>query len=528
MKTVKTTISQIIKRKESLLFMIIIIAGISLFGWVSGKLGLASFSLKYIPIPHSSAAVFIALSILFVIVINSEKSHLTKTTTTPIIIFIALFCLFIFLNFFLRFSQDIENVIVKNPESFGNVLTGRMSPITSLLFILICIGILGIRQHSSKIFKYISGSSSLLVCCISSVLLIGYLYKAPLLYGSRIIPVSLPSAICFLFFSVTLIRCFELKFWTFNLIKNNKITLQLLKLFLPIAIFMDVLHGFLITNFSIDYQNEVLFDSFVLLIIIVITIAIVTRVSAIAGSRIIRAEQALKENEKKLIQLNIDKDRFLSILGHDLRSPFNALLGLSDLLKDNIHNYRIDEIENIATQINKSAQISYNLLDDILTWVRTQSGKIPFNPQKLIFKDICKNIYDILKPNADAKNIRINYFIPDDINVYADIDMLKSVLRNLVSNAIKFTNIDGRIDINAEVNSGKVVITVSDNGIGINPDNLAKLFDISKVLTTTGTAEETGTGLGLLLCKEFVERHGGNIWVESQYGKGSEFKFTIP
>jgi signal transduction histidine kinase len=319
-----------------------------------------------------------------------------------------------------------------------------------------------------------------------------------------------------------------LKFWTFNLIKNNKITLQLLKLFLPIAIFMDVLHGFLITNFSIDYQNEVLFDSFVLLIIIVITIAIVTRVSAIAGSRIIRAEQALKENEKKLIQLNIDKDRFLSILGHDLRSPFNALLGLSDLLKDNIHNYRIDEIENIATQINKSAQISYNLLDDILTWVRTQSGKIPFNPQKLIFKDICKNIYDILKPNADAKNIRINYFIPDDINVYADIDMLKSVLRNLVSNAIKFTNIDGRIDINAEVNSGKVVITVSDNGIGINPDNLAKLFDISKVLTTTGTAEETGTGLGLLLCKEFVERHGGNIWVESQYGKGSEFKFTIP
>ena len=161
-------------------------------------------------------------------------------------------------------------------------------------------------------------------------------------------------------------------------------------------------------------------------------------------------------------------------------------------------------------------------------WARTQQGKIPYKPQILSFRDICINIFEILSPNANAKNITINYSAPDEINIFADIDMLKTVLRNLVSNAIKFTNNGGVININAVENSGNVTISVSDNGIGINPDNLAKLFDITEVITTKGTAKETGTGLGLLICKEFVEKHGGEIWVESEVGKGSDFKFTLP
>ncbi len=138
------------------------------------------------------------------------------------------------------------------------------------------------------------------------------------------------------------------------------------------------------------------------------------------------------------------------------------------------------------------------------------------------------NILEILNPVAAAKGITITYSSPYDIDVFADIDMLKIVLRNLVSNAIKFTNKNGTININAEENSGNVLISVSDNGIGIPPDNLSKLFDISQVLTTKGTAEETGTGLGLFICKEFVEKHGGKIRVESKVGKGSDFKFTLP
>ena len=244
---------------------------------------------------------------------------------------------------------------------------------------------------------------------------------------------------------------------------------------------------------------------------------------------VFQAELILANKElKQSLQLNSDKDLFISILAHDLRSPFNALLGLSELLSENLRQYNINEIENLVNHIRNSAQNTYILLEDILMWVRTQTGKISFEPQKLNFADICKDILEILKPSANAKKITINYSVTDEINIYADIDMLKTVLRNLVTNAIKFTNKNGAISINAVENSGNVTISVSDNGIGISQDNLAKLFDISKVLTTKGTAEETGTGLGLLLCKEFVEKHGGKIWVKSEVGKGSDFRFALP
>jgi len=241
-----------------------------------------------------------------------------------------------------------------------------------------------------------------------------------------------------------------------------------------------------------------------------------------------KAELALKENEIKLRQLNADKDRFISILGHDLKNPFNNILGFSEILIDEIESLNKDEINDIAKNINKSAQITNKLLENILMWARIQQGKIPFKPQNLSFRDICRDTLDVLNPNANVKGITINYSATDKINVFADIDMLKTVLRNLVSNAIKFTNNGGAIKISAKQTHSEITISVSDNGIGIESDDLTKLFDISQVLTTTGTAKETGTGLGLLLCKEFVEKHGGKIWVESEEGKGSDFKFTLP
>ncbi len=243
---------------------------------------------------------------------------------------------------------------------------------------------------------------------------------------------------------------------------------------------------------------------------------------------VLRDTTAIKLYEKQLLQLNADKDRFISILGHDLKSPFNVLLGFSELLTKNIHNYDIDKIEEFSNLINNTARNCYTLLEDILMWARAQQGSIPFKPQNLSLTDVCNDVLITLNPTANAKNIVINCLTEDHLNVFADIDMLKTVLRNLISNAVKFTNIDGVININAEQNSENITISVSDNGIGISPDNLSKLFGISEVITTIGTAKETGTGLGLLLCKEFVEKHGGKIWVESEVAKGSDFKFTLP
>jgi PAS domain S-box-containing protein len=239
-------------------------------------------------------------------------------------------------------------------------------------------------------------------------------------------------------------------------------------------------------------------------------------------------EIQLQKYAGELTKLNTDKDRFISILAHDLKSPFNAILGYLELLTKNIHKYEIDKVERQIALITNSAYRFYNLLEDILMWARSQSGKISFDPQKYNFLDICQEVIEILKPNASSKNITINHFATTSINVFADLDMLKSILRNLISNAIKFTNPGGRVDIFAEQDKSNVTISVSDNGIGISQEIISKLFDISQIHTTTGTANETGTGLGLLLCKEFVEKHNGKIWVESESGNGSAFYFTIP
>lgn len=240
------------------------------------------------------------------------------------------------------------------------------------------------------------------------------------------------------------------------------------------------------------------------------------------------AEETIIQTNKELHQLNVDKDRFISILGHDLRSPFTALIGLSEFLKENLQKFSINETNKIADDINIAAQNTFNLLEDILLWARTQQGKIPFNPRNLDLTEISNNVIDILKPNAFAKNITISYSIAGNLTVFADIDMLKTVLRNLVSNAIKFTHNGGTINIGAGQTDSFTTISVSDDGVGISQENMAKIFDVSQVPTTIGTERETGTGLGLLLCKDFVEKHGGKIRVESEAGKGSNFSFTLP
>ncbi|NOU15989.1 MAG: PAS domain S-box protein [Bacteroidales bacterium] len=259
-------------------------------------------------------------------------------------------------------------------------------------------------------------------------------------------------------------------------------------------------------------------------------------------------EAELQNKNEELIKVNIDKDRFMSILAHDLKSPFNTILGYLNLLTENIHEYDIDKIEKQIAIINNSAQNTYFLMEDILLWARSKSGKIPFEPKELNLNTICKDIIEILMPNASTKNISINYDEYDEAVAFADVDMLKTILRNLISNAIKFTNRGGTVNVavnrpikqtsefnqsnlEIECKDGKYnssqIISVADNGIGIVSEIKDKLFNIMQTYSTKGTTNEMGTGLGLSLCKEFVERHGGEIWVESEFGKGSTFYFTL-
>jgi signal transduction histidine kinase len=197
-------------------------------------------------------------------------------------------------------------------------------------------------------------------------------------------------------------------------------------------------------------------------------------------------------------------------------------------LTENIRAFSVTELEDIAINLSKTAHNTYKLLEDLLLWTRAQSGKIPFKLQKLSLSEICRLTLEILNPGARAKDITLSYKPMDKIYVFADEDMIRTVLRNLVSNAIKFTDKNGSIIIGAEETGSELIVSVSDNGVGISPENIPKLFNNSEILTTTGTAHETGTGFGLLLCKEFVEKHGGRIWAESEHGRGSKFIFSLP
>jgi PAS domain S-box-containing protein len=238
-----------------------------------------------------------------------------------------------------------------------------------------------------------------------------------------------------------------------------------------------------------------------------------------------KAENLIIESEEQLKELNATKDKLFSIIAHDLRSPFNNIIGLSDLLLENIISF--EESEKYIKILNSSAKNTLVLLDNLLNWAKSKTGHLRFKPENILFSEIILKNISLNRLLAETKNISINYFSSDDVEVYADENMLKTVLRNLISNAIKFTNVGGNIKIYAILKQDHVEITISDNGIGMNEKKRKSLFDISSK-TTLGTANENGSGLGLVLCKEFVMKNKGEIWVESEEGKGSSFKFTLP
>ena len=235
-----------------------------------------------------------------------------------------------------------------------------------------------------------------------------------------------------------------------------------------------------------------------------------------------------KNFEKQLIQLNADKDRFISILAHDLRSPFGSLLGLTDLLRTELRGYPIEKTEEMTKLIYNMVASTYELLEDTLLWASVQSKKITFSPSIVNMTEVMSEVLKIFEPYTITKKISMKYASDNELFLTADVYMLKAILRNLISNAIKFTDADGKIEISASHTNSLSTIKVSDNGVGIEPGNLEKLFSFSPNKSTKGTANESGTGLGLLLCKEFVDKHGGKIWAESIVGKGTTISFSIP
>ncbi len=236
----------------------------------------------------------------------------------------------------------------------------------------------------------------------------------------------------------------------------------------------------------------------------------------------------LKKANDSLNEANAAKDKFLSIIAHDLKNPFSVLLGFSDLLAQNLDDYDVQNVKEMISAIHQTSYQTYQLLEDLLLWSRSQLGKLSFHPEGVSLYEACQSVFELLEPLAQQKQIHIHYDVPQKLCVVADVGMLRTILRNLLSNAIKFTPQYGTVNLSVSIDHHYVEIAVTDTGIGMNESIQSKLWSLTSSVSRCGTNGEEGTGLGLQLCKEFVEKQGGKIWVDSVENKGSRFVFTLP
>ncbi len=236
----------------------------------------------------------------------------------------------------------------------------------------------------------------------------------------------------------------------------------------------------------------------------------------------------LEQQRKELEALNSTKDKFFAIIAHDLKNPFSTVLGISELLAREFENFDPESLKEFITQIYKYSNNTFNLLENLLQWSMLQTGRMPMRPKLANLCTIIEENVELLSGNAVQKNITITHSKCHEVLAYIDVNMITTVVRNLLSNAIKFTPHNGTISASISREGLFWKVSITDSGIGINEKDLNKLFLLDSNPTTIGTSQEKGTGLGLILCKEFVERNGGEIGVQSQVDKGSIFWFTIP
>lgn len=264
------------------------------------------------------------------------------------------------------------------------------------------------------------------------------------------------------------------------------------------------------------------------LFIVVVVILRLFVVRRRMNHELIKHKEIIESQNLQLQKYNDGKDRFFGLLAHDLKGSFNSILGFSNLIQDGIGIYNVKELEEMARAIHSSASSTYNLLENLLSWSRSSIGIIEFKPEKFLFSDLVNFCRPQWMGGADAKNVKVDVVFDENVEIYADKDMLCTVMRNLISNAVKYSDRRGKVKVECRVIGDNVELIVSDQGMGMSEDVIESLFDMSKMRSKPGTEKELGTGMGLFLSHEFVKRHQGTISVESNLGRGSRFIVELP
>jgi signal transduction histidine kinase len=242
----------------------------------------------------------------------------------------------------------------------------------------------------------------------------------------------------------------------------------------------------------------------------------------------VNLKKQVEDQSKKLEEVIASNAKFLSIIAHDLRSPFGSIIGVLELLKDSYGEYNIKEVERYIRMATNSANGTLTLLNNLLSWTAAQNKAMCFTPVKINLLELIIAELESVNTSATRKQISLNHACPGNIYLFADLQMVKTIFRNLISNAIKYSFIGGEITVSTSEGKQFAQITVHDNGIGISHKAQKELFKKNEIHSTRGTDNENGTGLGLILCKDFVEKHSGTLSIESERGKGSKFNFTLP
>ncbi|RUT73280.1 tetratricopeptide repeat-containing sensor histidine kinase [Ancylomarina longa] len=270
------------------------------------------------------------------------------------------------------------------------------------------------------------------------------------------------------------------------------------------------------------------FIFFLIALTFLVLIFILFRSKVKTNQQINKVNGMLEESNQQLEITNATKDKFFSIIAHDLKTPFNAILGFSELIKDEIISTKdLGMIEEYNNSVNEAAHSLFTLLENLLEWAKSQRGSIEFSPTQFDLYEVVQSNITLFKLKATDKSIQLDSDLEPKTMAYGDVNMVNTIVRNLINNALKFTNTNGEIHISTAIEDDFIILSVQDNGIGISKENQEKLFRLDCNYTTTGTNDETGSGLGLILCKEFAEKNGGDIWVESKLSKGSKFIITL-
>jgi len=273
----------------------------------------------------------------------------------------------------------------------------------------------------------------------------------------------------------------------------------------------------------------------VLLAVIAVVIFLAYRSKRKTNALLINYNKEVTDQKEELLRLNTQlheliatKDKFFSIIAHDLRSPFQGFLGLAQIITEQAGNITAEELSSLGSNLYKTADNLFTLLKNLLEWAQMQRGVLNFEPTSFILRELIEDSVEAMKWRIEQKNITVDISAVQPVNVYADSKMVNSILLNLLSNSVKFTGRQGIIKIATNQVDKTIQTSITDTGVGIAAESVKKLFLVGEKIGTKGTEGELSTGLGLILCKEFIERHGGKIWVESVPGKGSTFYFTLP